>query len=569
MGRRTWTGAVLAAVIALAGCEDIGSVAGKGPPSEADAEQMLDEVIAASVWREETVAGTRSVDITAEADLAKTLPPIDEFPLTVEPGGLRAEICASSEKAGTGTDGWMNETAKAFNAKGIKTSGGHFSKVAIRKVASGTCHEYIASGRYVPDGFSPSNVLWVKMVEARGTPMKKVAERLVGNTGGIVMKTEVAEAIKAKRGGLGVGQVIEAVAAGDIAMGYTNPYASSTGLNMLQTALATYAEGDESKMNDPSVVSAFEAFQQGVPFVALTTMQMRDAVGDKGADGPLDAFVMERQTFDKVDAFRTGWEYIPFGVRHDNPLYAVASASSEKHEMMEAFARYALSEASQTRASEYGFNAAADASYKGPYAVPSGQTLRRAQRLWKEKKDAGRPIIAVFVVDVSGSMGGSPIAEVRKAMAKGAEFISPSTAVGVVTFNHEAVVRLPVRKFDLQHKARFLAAADELEDGGGTAMYDAVALAIRLARTAKTGELTNGKIRLLVLSDGESKNGHGLKHLAPIVETLNVPVYTIAYGSNANTAELAALSGLAEAAALKANEARIAHTIGPLVNAQL
>ena len=569
MRRMGWgTAAVLGAAIALAGCGEMGGSV-KGPPSEADAQKMLDEVIGASVWREETVAGTRSIDINAEADLSKTLPPIEEFPLTVEPGGVRAEICASSEKAGKGSDGWMNETAKAFNAKGIKTASGLFARIAVRKVASGTCHEYIASGRYVPDGFSPSNVLWVRMVEARGTPMEEVAERLVGNTGGIVMKTEVAQAIRSKRGGLGVEQVIEAVAAGDIAMGYTNPFASSTGLNLLQTALATYAGGDEAKMNEPSVVSAFEAFQLGVPFVALTTMQMRDAVGDKGADGPLDAFVMERQTFDKVDTFRGGWEYVPFGVRHDNPLYAVASASDEKKEMMQAFARYALSPESQKRATDYGFNAAADADYEGPYGVPSGETLRRAQRLWKEKKDAGRPIIAVFVVDVSGSMGGHPIAEVRRAMAKGAEFISPSTAVGIVTFNHEAVVRLPVRKFDLQHKARFLAAADELEDGGGTAMYDAVAVAIRLARTAKAGAFANGKIRLLVLSDGESRNGHQLKDLAPIVETLNVPVYTIAYGDNADVAELAALSGLAEAAALKANEARIAHTIGPLVNAQL
>ena len=40
-------------------------------------------------------------------------------------------------------------------------------------------------------------------------------------------------------------------------------------------------------------------------------------------------------------------------------------------------------------------------------------------------------------------------------------------------------------------------------------------------------------------------------------------------GNEANAQEMKTLSGVAEAAALKANEAHVAHTIGSLLNAQI
>ena len=72
--------------------------------------------------------------------------------------------------------------------------------------------------------------------------------------------------------------VIDDVASGDLVMGYTDPFASSTGLNFLVTVLDSFAGGEEERMLDPDVVSTFERFQENVPFVALTTLQMRESV---------------------------------------------------------------------------------------------------------------------------------------------------------------------------------------------------------------------------------------------------------------------------------------------------
>ena len=91
-------------------------------------------------------------------------------------------------------------------------------------------------------------------------------------------------------------------------------------------------------MLSPAVASAFESFQKSVPFVALTTMQMRDSVEK---DGSLEAFVLEYQTFTQTPSLLSGYEFIPFGCRHDNPLYAVGRVSPEKKEALELFAKFA------------------------------------------------------------------------------------------------------------------------------------------------------------------------------------------------------------------------------------
>ncbi|MEZ5476894.1 MAG: hypothetical protein R3E95_05245 [Thiolinea sp.] len=92
--------------------------------------------------------------------------------------------------------------------------------------------------------------------------------------------------------------------------------------------LNAFAEGDESQMLSPDVASAFEAFQAGVPFVAQTTIQMRDAAVGSGV---LDGLVMEYQSWVNVTGMED-YQFIPFGVRHDSPLYATPEADPAERE---------------------------------------------------------------------------------------------------------------------------------------------------------------------------------------------------------------------------------------------
>jgi len=536
-----------------------------GPLTYEKAVERLDKLVKKVDWSENLVKRRAQIQLSAGQDMAQMLPDISRFPLMNQPqtgeNDVTVEIFASTEKSGSGTDGWMVEVADAFNAQDVRLKSGQRAKVIIRKIASGTAYEFIASHKYVPDAFSPSSELWVQMAAAHSMKMTPIRAKLVGNIAGVVMKKAVADQMRAKYGTLDVKNLIDAVVQGNLAMGYTDPFASSTGLNFLFTVLATFAGGSEQMMLDPSVVSAFESFQRGVPFVSQTTMQMRDSV-EKG--GSLDAFVMEYQTFIKTQVLQSGYEFLPFGVRHDNPLYAVGDLSQAKMEVLELFAKFAEQSKFQKSATDYGFNPTLE--YASPFAVPSGAVLIQAQQLWKQKKDAGRPISAIFLCDVSGSMNGSRLNALKKSLLGGSEFIASENSIGLVLFNHQVSVVLPIQPFNLSHKAAFHAAVEDMSAGGQTAMYSGIAVSLSMLLQEKQKN-PNAKTTLFVLTDGETNNGLKFDDVRPVIQALGVPIYTIGY--EANLPVLQELSSIVEAASINADEGEVQYKIGALLNAQM
>ena len=124
------------------------------------------------------------VEYDAVEDEASELPDIETCDITAKATTqLYAEIYSSPEKAGTGTDGWLCEMADEFNRQDYSVNGQKIS-VQIRKVNSGQALDYIASGKAVPDGLSPSNMLWVDMLNSRGVKTETISESMVGNVAG-------------------------------------------------------------------------------------------------------------------------------------------------------------------------------------------------------------------------------------------------------------------------------------------------------------------------------------------------------------------------------------------------
>jgi Ca-activated chloride channel family protein len=382
---------------------------------------------------------------------------------------------------------------------------------------------------------------------------------MVDNVAGIVMKDETAEELRATYGELSAENLVDAVIAGDLVMGYTDPFASSTGLNFLLTVLDSIADGDETQLTSPDVASVFEQFQRQVPFVALTTLQMRDSV--ENDTGTLDTFVMEWQTYTNTDSLQSGFEFIPFGVRHDNPLYSVGDLTAAESETLELFAQFAEQPEYQELAVEFGFD---PAPYTPTVEVPSGATLIDVQNVWKDKKDGGRPVATVFVVDVSGSMEGTRIQSVREAMISAREFIKPETQVGVVEFNDTAMKRLDVAEFDLNQQGRYAAIAEDLSPGGGTAMYDGIVLGLKMLEDQRAAD-PDLKTLLVVLTDGETTDGLQFGDVDEMIAGLRIPIYTV--GFEADLEELGRVSSLVEAASIDASEDDVEFKIAALFNA--
>jgi Ca-activated chloride channel family protein len=526
-----------------------------------EAEQQLGDLVDGIDWEDAPVTRREAVP-PPSSDLAATLPDIDIFPLAVvprsDPNRTVAELFVSTEKSGDGTDGWIVEVAESFNDSGQTLSDGSTAQIAIRKIPSGTAYQFIAAGKDLPDGYSPSNHLWIEMAKTH-MPMTAIDDQLVPNVAGLVLKTETASELTNKYGQLDSATLIEAVIAGDVVMGYTDPFASSTGLNFLLTVLDDFAEGDETRLVAPDVASVFEQFQQQVPFVALTTLQIRESVEKE--DGTLDAFVMEYQTFINSESLRSGFEFIPFGIPHDNPLYTVGDVAPTTLETLELFAAHAGQQESRDLAEKFGFD---PPQYQSTVSIPSGETLIEAQNLWKDKKDGGRPVYAVFVSDVSGSMAGTRLISVQRALESALGFISPETSIGLVEFSDVARKKLDIAKFDLNQQGQFAAAVVDMNPVGGTAMYDGIVLGLSMLTDVRASD-PNAKVLLFVLTDGETTSGLTFGDTAAVIAGLGIPVYTV--GFEANVSELARLSSLVESASINASEDDVEFKMASLFNA--
>ena len=252
-------------------------------------------------------------------------------------------------------------------------------------------------------------------------------------------------------------------------------------------------------------------------------------------------------------------------VLHDHPLYAIGHLDPRKIEVLQMLAEFADKPKFQRLAEEYGWNQSIAASYVPTVPIPSGDTLVQAQRLWKEKKDAD-PISAIFLGDVSGSMRGSRLAGVKEALIEGSKFISPTHKIGVMFFSDTVSQVLDLKQFDIVHHSSLKAAVEDVQAGGGTAMYDGIAVALwRLVEEKKANPQV--KPMLFVLTDGRTQNGLSFAETKRVIRGVRIPIYTIGY--EADVKELKRLSGLVEAVSINANEGQIAYKIAELLNAQM
>jgi len=495
------------------------------------------------------------VDVQA-TDLKASMPEISKYPPQVDSSTPSyIEIFSSTEKAGSGTDGWLTEVAKDFNNAAIKIDGKQVS-VRLRGIASGQGADYITSGKYLPDAYTPSNELWGEMIVSQGVKAQLVQKRLAGNVAGILLTKAKKDELVAKYGAINIKTIIDAVANNELEMGYTNPLASSTGLNFLISALGTF---DSSNLLSDKAIAGFESFQADIPVVAYTTLQMRDSA----KSGVLDGFILEYQTYVNTPDIRS-YEFTPFGARHDSPMYAIGELSTEKMKILNKFVEFTQQEKYQTLATRYGFNGLNE--YQSEAGAVSGDVIIQAQKVWKEKKNAGKPICAVFVADVSGSMNGEPLNKLKHSLLQGQNYIGKDNLVGLISYSNDVNIDLPIAKFDLNQRSLFAGAVNDLQAGGSTATFDGIAVAVQMLQEQLAAN-PNLKPMIFVLSDGETNRGHSLDEIKSIVQAFKIPIYTIGY--NADIPALQAISSINEAASINADTDDVVYKLGNLFNAEM
>lgn len=482
--------------------------------------------------------GTISLDSN---NLYDELPEIDKYPLAIKGNGdIDIEIFTSGEKAGKDTDSWLIDVANQFN-KGNNVINGKSVTMSVRSVSSGMAADYIISNKYLPDLYTPSNTLFGDYAIINGGNLELYENRLVGNTAGILVK---------KGAYSDFNSIIKAVQDNKINVGYTNPQTSATGLNLLLTLLK---DGKEN----------FTKFNANIPYIAYTTQQMRDSA----SNGSLDGMLMEYQAYINDQNLTSIYDFIPFGVRHDNPVYICQKESKTQDELdaIKMVVDFCLSDSMQKIATNKGFNANDD--YKTDLSF-SGSEITQGLLTYKKEKDNGKDIIAVFVADCSGSMSGEPMAQLKNSLSNGLSYINDNNYIGLVSYSTQVNVELPIAQLDMNQRSYFQGAIDNMTANGNTYTYEALVVATKMIEDAKKDH-PDAKCMIILLSDGYANGGYDLNDIQGAIQTSSIPVYTIGYGEDADKSALSSISNINEAASINADSDDIIYKLKSLFNSQL
>lgn len=536
---KKFTLALIAIMLMIAGCSSRG---GNDPATSLTYEKAVEEVNSLVEHKDvqyQTVQHGSDTSWVGVDTTAEDLPNIDKYPLSVKGNGdIVVEIASSTEKANAKQERWLDQMARKFNTSGATVNGKRVA-ISVRPIASGLAVDYISSGKYVPAAYSPSNELWAPMITSSGMQMKLVEQKLTGNTAGILMKQETYDEFVKKYGEVTVPNVVKAVLAGDLKLGHTDPNQSSTGLNIMTQELLAL---DSANPLSQKAVEAYRQFQSNVPATSPTT----DEMSKVAAKGLANAMIMEAQAWKAEPSLATGWVFTPAGVRHDSPLYALDGLSGDKLTALKQFSDFSLSAENQQAASQFGFNQYDNYKYTG--SKMSTAQLVGSLKLWKENKDAGVPVVSMFVVDRSGSMGeNSKMEQAQKALRAASSYISPGNYVGLISYASDITLDLPIGKFDDTQHSKFVGAVNDLRANGGTATNSALVAALHhMLQFQQAGQ--NVKFRIILLSDGMQSGGLDLNRALAVVGGLKVPVYGISFETGSELDDMKKLAGVSESA---------------------
>ncbi len=163
-------------------------------------------------------------------------------------------------------------------------------------------------------------------------------------------------------------------------------------------------------------------------------------------------------------------------------------------------------------------------------------------------------------------MEGEPLNKLKRSLMEGQKYIGNDNLVGLISYSDDVHIDLLISKFDLKNRSLFSGAVHDLQTGGSTATFDGIAVALDMLQKEKEKD-PNLKLRIFVLSDGETNRGHSLNEIRGIVEESGIPIYTIGY--NADIEALREISRINEAASINADTDDVVYELRNLFNAEM
>ena len=469
----------------------------------------------------------------------QSLPDISEYPFVVNPITPSYITVYSSNTE-------IFRAATEFNNAAYMLDGTEVS-IGVRAVDSALGTNFILSGKYTPDLLIPASEIYGEILSYRSVQVSLLANTTAKGLSGVVVPDNVAAD--------DFSDLVRQVHGGDLSIGYVNPLQNPDGLNFI---LSVLYEFDQARPIGEAAVEGLRQLQNNITLIANDSAQLKSSF----LRGILDGYVIDYNSYISAPEYSSGYKFIPFGVPQNNPIYAIGELTPLKTQIAEKFSEYCITFGVNTVDSVVG-------NYNSNISVTSA-IAGGLQSIYRSVRGGSSNITAVFIADISGSMSGTPLLRLKTGLRGAINSIDPNNNIGLVTFADNVNIAVPIAPFDGKQQSYFSNAISNMTDGGRTAMYDALAVALQMMLVYQD-ENPDTKLVLFVLTDGDSNVGLDYSRLNPIIAGLKIPIYTIGYESdtnNLNTEILEQLAAINEASYIDAGTDNITYILSSLLSSQ-
>lgn len=530
-------------------------------------------VVAVQLFNRETGEETAVTPITTSEEIV------------VPAGSVLVTLASSNTK-----ESWLNQVVEKFNAAQIETSGGSAIVVNVSHVTSGGSMNAILDGSSQPTAWSPGDQSWVDQANDawRQRTNKPLASQSCAPTIyaplGFAMWQPMAETLGWPETPIGWDTIVELAADpqgwasygrpewGQFRFGHSHPAYANSGL----LAMTSFVYGIAGKTDTltaaeiyaPNVEEAMRQLEANTSKYGRQSPALLEAMAQQGPSYLHAAAVPEadvvRFNVERGDELTFPLAFIfPAGgtIWADHPYCILDNAdwvSDEQAEAAQIFLDYLLAREQQEMAIdnylrplntsiplhapmslENGTDPGVTPSTIAPLPSPNADISAAVIDLFNITK---RKATVLIVLDVSGSMEGTPISTARDATIEFLSRLDANDEVGVSIFSDNAneltaVTRVGDVGEGLAPRVAGLIA------GGNTALYEAVCEAVETATALQAEDLAAGENRLygiILLSDGEDTVGNITENqmfatcLPNNAEADGVKIFPIAFGDAAD-----------------------------------
>lgn len=521
-------------------------------------------------------------------------------PKPIPANAVKVVVAYGSEKKT-----WLEKEADAFNATEAKTKSGRSIVVELQAGGSGELATAIVSGSSKPTVFSPASGLYVTQLNEAWSDKTKAAKALCPPGEPLVLSPIVvaiwkpmAEALGWPAKSISWSDLIKINDSKDgwgalkhpewgrFKLGHTHPEYSNSGLQAI--VAEAYAGAKKTRgltaadLEKKEVVAKIKAIENTIVHYGKSTGFFADKMLERGPSFLSAAVLYENlviESYGKTTSapFPIVAVYPSEGTFWSDHPYAVLDAEwvgAEEREGADAFLKFLKAKPAQEHALALGFRPAdpsiaigspIDAAHgvdpKQPQTLleqPDAATLKKLIEVWQTAKKAS-DVIVVF--DTSGSMKGEALRQAKDGAKAFVRSLHDNDEVSLVFFNSQVFpavgpFKLAKSRADIDKRID-----DQIADGK-TALYDATEAGYKAALAR--AEKDPGRIHaVLVMTDGKDTSSNLdvdalLKRVTPPPEsTVEVRVFTIAYGSDADPKVLARIAEAAKGTSSKGSTSDI------------